>query len=61
MRLAKGSFSYDDVIAYTYGVKPDLAKLITLASSTQVAHWWGVLEKWKQMLGKDFGQYICFE
>lgn len=52
--LTKGSFTYDDVIAYTHGVKPNLAKLITVASSTQVAHWYTVLEDWKKLLGKDW-------
>ncbi len=52
--LAKGSFTYDDVIAYSRGVKPNIAKLVGLASSTQVAHWYNVLEGWKKMLGKDW-------
>ncbi len=52
--LEKGSFSYDDVIAYTHGVKPNLAKLIGVASSTQVSHWYKVLEDWKKVLGKDW-------
>ena len=52
--LQKDSFTYDDVLAYARGIKPNLAKLITLASSTQVGHWYKVLENWKQMLGKDW-------
>lgn len=52
--LTKGSFTYDDVIAYTRGVKPNCAKMITVASSTQVSHWFKVLEDWKKMLGKDW-------
>jgi len=52
--LKKGSFTYDDVKAYARGIQPNLAKLITLASSTQVGHWYKVLESWKQMLGKDW-------
>jgi hypothetical protein len=52
--LQTGSFTYDDVQSYARGVKPDLAKLITLASSTQVGHWYKVLEQWKQLLGKDW-------
>jgi len=52
--LKQGSFTYDDVQAYARGIEPNLAKLITLASSTQVAHWYKVLEKWKQLLGKDW-------
>jgi hypothetical protein len=52
--LQKGSFTYDELLAYARGVKPDLAKLITLGSSAQVSHWYKVLEEWKQMLGKDW-------
>ncbi len=52
--LQKGSFTYDDVLAFTRGIKPDLAKLIAIASSAQVGHWYKVLETWKQMLGKDW-------
>lgn len=52
--LQKGSFTYDDVLAYARGIKPNLAKLIDLASSTQVNHWYKVLEDWKQLLGKDW-------
>ncbi|MBY0548438.1 MAG: hypothetical protein K2W95_14165 [Candidatus Obscuribacterales bacterium] len=52
--LEKGSFTYDDLIAYTHGVKPNCAKLIAVASSTQVAHWYSVLDEWKKMLGKDW-------
>lgn len=52
--LKKGSFTYDDVVTYARGVKPNLAKLIALASSTQVGHWYKVLETWKEMLGKDW-------
>ncbi len=52
--LKNGSFTYDDVQAYARGIKPELARLITLASSTQVNHWYKVLENWKQMLGKDW-------
>jgi len=52
--IQKGSFTYDDVLAYARGIKPNLAKMITLSSSTQVAHWYKVLENWKQMLGKDW-------
>lgn len=52
--LQKGSFTYDDLQAYARGIQPNLAKLITLASSTQVDHWYKVLDKWKQMLGKDW-------
>jgi hypothetical protein len=52
--LASNSFTYADVEAYARGIKPDLAKLITLASSTQVGHWYKVLDQWKALLGKDW-------
>ena len=52
--LKKGSFTYDDIQAYARGIKPNLADLITLASSTQVGHWYKVLDQWKQLLGKDW-------
>ena len=25
-----------------------------MATNAQVGHWWGVLEQWKQMIGKDW-------
>ncbi len=52
--LNTGSFSYDEVLTYARGLKPNLAQLISLASSTQVGHWYKVLENWKQILGKDW-------
>lgn len=52
--LQNNSFTYDDIQGFARGIKPNLAKLITLASSTQVNHWYTVLENWKQMLGKDW-------
>lgn len=52
--LAKDNFTYDEVQAYCRGVEPNLAKLIAVASGTQVAHWYKVLEQWKQLLGKDW-------
>jgi len=52
--LAKGSFTYDEVITYTHGVKPNLAKLIGVSANAQVGHWYGVLEQWKTLLGKDW-------
>jgi hypothetical protein len=52
--LANNSFSYADIESYARGIKPDLANLITLASSTQVGHWYKVLDQWKELLGKDW-------
>ena len=52
--LKTGSFTYADVETYAHGIKPDLAKLIGVASSAQVGHWYKVLEEWKKLLGKDW-------
>ena len=52
--LQKGSFTYDDIQAYARGIKPNLVKMIELASSTQVGHWYKILDQWKQMLGSDW-------
>lgn len=52
--LKNKTFSYDELHAYTRGVEPDLEKLIGVASSNQVAHWYKVLEEWKKLLGKDW-------
>jgi hypothetical protein len=49
--LDKNTFTYADVEAYTHGIKPNLAKLIGVASSAQVGHWYKVMEDWKKMLG----------
>jgi hypothetical protein len=52
--LTHNSFTYQEVEAYARGVKPNLVKLIALASSTQVTHWYKVLEKWQEMLGNEW-------
>lgn len=52
--LANKSYTYAELETYARGTKPNLEKLIDVASSTQVAHWYKVLENWKQMLGKDW-------
>jgi hypothetical protein len=52
--LQNSTFSYAELESFCRGIKPDLVKLIALASRTQVSHWYSVLEKWKQMLGKDW-------
>jgi hypothetical protein len=54
--LKKGSFTADDVKAYTSGVEPDCEKLIAIASSAQVGHWFEVLTEWKKLLGDQWGQ-----
>lgn len=52
--LKDKQFTYEELHAFARGVEPDLAKLIALASSTQVGHWYKVIERWKGMLGKDW-------
>lgn len=52
--LNKGSFTYEDVLAYSRGVAPDLHKMIAVAAQAQVGHWCKVLDGWKQMLGGDW-------
>jgi hypothetical protein len=52
--LKNNTFSYQDLQSYAYKIQPNLAKLITLASTTQVTHWFTVLEQWKKMLGKEW-------
>lgn len=48
------TFTYDELHAFTLGIKPNLAKLIDVATNAQVNHWWNVLDKWKKMIGKDW-------
>jgi len=52
--LQSKDFTYQDVETYARGFKPIAAQLITLASSTQVGHWYKVLEEWKKMIGPDW-------
>jgi hypothetical protein len=52
--LKKGTFTYADVEAYARGVEPNAEKLIAVASSAQVSHWFEVLGEWKKLLGKDW-------
>jgi hypothetical protein len=52
--LKNGTYTYAEVESYARGLKPQLAQLIGLASGVQVAHWFKVLEGWKQMLGPDW-------
>jgi hypothetical protein len=49
--LKNGTYTYAEVESYARGLKPQLAQLIELASGVQVAHWFKVLEGWKQELG----------
>ncbi|MDX2227027.1 MAG: hypothetical protein SFY92_08070 [Verrucomicrobiae bacterium] len=52
--LKNGTFSYADLEAYARGVEPNIEKLVAVASSAQVKHWFGVLTEWKKLLGKDW-------
>lgn len=50
------TYTYEQLETFTRSLKPDLAKLIDLATGIQVGHWWKVLEGWKLTLGKDWDQ-----
>jgi hypothetical protein len=52
--FAKGSISYDDLAKFAALQKPLLADQIKWAAHIQVAHWMGVIEDWKKLLGKDW-------
>jgi hypothetical protein len=54
--LKNGTFTSADVEAYTRGVEPDCEKLIAVASSAQVGHWFEVLTEWKRFLGDEWSQ-----
>ena len=54
--LEKGTFTYGDVDAYARGVEPNAEKLIAVASSAQVGHWFKVLTEWKNLLGDDWNR-----
>lgn len=54
--LKNGTFTSADVQAYTRGVEPDCEKLIAVASTAQVNHWFEVLTEWKKLLGPQWDQ-----
>ena len=54
--LEKGTFTYGDVESYARGVEPNAEKLIAVASSAQVGHWFKVLTEWKKLLGDDWNR-----
>jgi hypothetical protein len=54
--LNKGTYSFADIQQYATAVKPFLQKNITWGATTQVEHWMGVLNSWKEMLGADWGK-----
>lgn len=48
------NYTYQDMETFTHTVKPNLAKLIDVATNAQVKHWWSVLNEWKNMIGKEW-------
>jgi hypothetical protein len=54
--LAKGVISLDAVQAFVKKQAPVLRHAIAWAAETQVRHWMGVLDGWKQELGGSFDQ-----
>lgn len=52
--LKNRTYTFDELQSWARNIKPDLAKLIDVATNAQVKHWWSVLEQWKIMIGKDW-------
>lgn len=52
--IQNGTYTYQDIETFGHTIKPNLAKLIDVATNAQVTHWWKVLEQWKKMIGKDW-------
>lgn len=52
--IKNGTYTYKEIQSFGQNIKPDLAKLIDVATNVQVKHWWKVLEQWKKMIGKDW-------
>ncbi len=52
--LKNSTYTFDELESWARNIKPNLAKLIDVATNAQVKHWWGVLEQWKKMIGKDW-------
>ena len=52
--LTKGVVSFDALQAFAKKQGPHLKLAINWAASTQVQHWMGVLDGWKQQLGADW-------
>lgn len=48
------TYTFDGLESWARDIKPNLAKLIDVATNLQVKHWWSVLEQWKKMIGKDW-------
>lgn len=52
--IKNSNYTYNELQSFGENIKPDLAKLIDVATNAQVRHWWNVLEQWKKMIGKDW-------
>jgi len=52
--LKNGAFTYDEVQAFARGVEPYAEKLIGVAATAQVSHFYEVLSTWKSLLGNDW-------
>lgn len=48
------TYTFEELETWARNIKPNLAKLIDVATNAQVKHWWTVLEEWKKMIGKDW-------
>lgn len=47
------TFTYQQMQTFARKIKPNLAKLIDVATNAQVNHWLDVMQQWKQMLGPE--------
>ncbi|MDB5655558.1 MAG: hypothetical protein JWQ94_3171 [Tardiphaga sp.] len=52
--IAKNVVSFASLETFSKTQAPDLAKIVSWAAQTQVAHWMEVLSGWKTMLGADW-------
>ncbi|MDB5617202.1 hypothetical protein [Tardiphaga sp.] len=52
--ITKNVVSFASLEAFSKKQAPDLAKVVSWAAQTQVAHWMDVLSGWKTMLGADW-------
>jgi hypothetical protein len=52
--VAKGVVSFASLESFSKKQAPHLAKVVSWAAQTQVAHWMEVLAGWKTMLGADW-------
>jgi hypothetical protein len=48
------TYTYQEIQSFARTIKPNLAKLIDVATNAQVKHWWKVLDEWKKMIGEDW-------